>query len=159
MKHLKLFEAIYLDKELNNIINDTNDILLELDDRGYHTHVTTEEYTASPSKMIHNNNNNTYCYGRIWQDSSIIIKIYINFKKFIHLDNNLTEDITRLKTYLNSKNYKDLDMKYAGVDRGHRFYIHDDSRGWRNDNIHRIERWGEVGSVYLSFYKQNGNKF
>lgn len=129
--------------EENEIISDIKDILIELSDLG--NKVNVESYSGVNFTKGWSSNNQ--------------IKINIIFKKIIKVNDELYNDLLSLKLYLNRKGYEDLLFKYADSSYTyHKFYIYDDSRMLRNDDIHKMERWLPVSRMELIFLKKIENK-
>lgn len=123
--------------EKNEIIADVKDILIELSDIGHSVDVELEEPESHITKYLK-------------------LKVNIKFKKQIKADDALYNDLISLKLYVNSNGYKDFIFQYRDAQQVHKFYLHDDSRKMRNDDIHKSERWLHITSMNLVFLKEIG---
>jgi len=121
----------------NEIIADVKDILIELSDMGHSVNIELEESKSHITEYL-------------------ILKVNIKFKKPIEANDELYNDLISLKLYLNNNGYEDFVFNYRDTQQVHKFYLHDDSRKMRNDDIHKYERWLRISSMNLVFMKSIG---
>lgn len=122
----------YLRRINESLLEDVEDILIELSDDGNKVSVNDEKLTLS----------NTH-----------IMIIRIIFKKPTFINDNLVQDLIRLKLYLNENGYKDHLFQYFSSRSSHskKFYIYNDSRTLRNQDIHGWESWRMITDMKLVF--------